>query len=670
MAAAAIAVVALLPGVAAHAAEEPLTTTVRITSPLGRTGLDGPIRIVAQVQHPKNSRPGPVKFFVDRQLLGTSESGPPYAIEWTDENPYEPREIVAELCSDAGDCVRDTVVLPALEITEVSEVVSVLVEASVQDRTGRYIGGLGLADFRLQEDGEEQTIDLVHSDAIPSTYTLLIDCSQSMARRIDFVQTAAAKLLRYLRPEDKVIVAPFTKTFGSITGPTDDLATVKSAIAATHPGGGTAVLDTIARLPELLSNAQGRQAVILITDGYDEHSTVTVEEAGRAAKAAQATLFVVGIGGAAGISLKGERALKAIAEQSGGRAFFPTRDEELPNVHERIAGDIQQRYLLAYTPANYRIDGGWRTITLTTADPTLSVRARPGYFAPKPPPVRATIEFVINRETDAAHTIGDGEEGGVNAAGVEAEAPAQVSSSDLQIIEDGVEQTLDAFHEAVAPLSIILAIDASGSMKNATDAVKDAAKSFVHALRPGDELALLLFADEAATVHDLTTNRDSTLRAIDDYVAKGGTALHDAVWTALGRLERVERRRAIVVMTDGRDENNPGTAPGSRHTLAQVLERVRDVEAAIYTIGLGPRVDRSGLEQLARASGGESFFPESTQTLAAEYVRVVDHLRQRYVASFVSTNHVRDGAWRRVEIVSRVPGITITSRGGYFAPKD
>ncbi len=86
----------------------------------------------------------------------------------------------------------------------------------------------------------------------------------------------------------------------------------------------------------------------------------TLEDAARAAKAAQATLFVVGIGGVAGISIKGERALRALAEQSGGRAFFPTRDEELPRIHELIAADIQQRYLLGYTPSNQTVDGRWR----------------------------------------------------------------------------------------------------------------------------------------------------------------------------------------------------------------------------------------------------------------------------------------------------------------------
>src|SRR6188472_567295 len=112
-------VVALLCAAPSYAHDPVSALSVRITSPLGRTGFDGPIRIVAQVQRPDEVHLAPVKFFVDQQVVGTAQTGPPYAIEWTDQNPYEPREIVVEVCSDAGVCVRDTVRLPPLEINEV-----------------------------------------------------------------------------------------------------------------------------------------------------------------------------------------------------------------------------------------------------------------------------------------------------------------------------------------------------------------------------------------------------------------------------------------------------------------------------------------------------------------------------------------------------------------------
>jgi VWFA-related protein len=642
---AACAAVALAGAGAAAGPRTPLG--IRITSPLGRTGLSGPIRLVAQTHGGDGAHIKGVRFFIDQKLYGEAAVGPPFSVEWVDDNPFEPREIVAEVCEDSGECVRDVIELKPLEVLEKSEVSSVLLEASVQDRSGRYVSGLTRDDFTVTEDDIPQELDLVSADVVDATYTLLIDCSQSMARRMDFVQEAANRLLRYLRPHDRVLVVPFTNTVGALTGPTDDRGTVVSAITRTHAGGGTAMLDALTELPRLLEAATGRQAVVLITDGYDENSSRNATDALRAVKAAQATLFVVGIAGGAGISIKGERALRSLAEQSGGRAFFPSREEELPRIHDLIAADIQQRYLLAYTPTNQQVDGAWRTIALRTADQTHKIRTRPGYFAPEPPPVRATLEFTL---TTAGRD------------------PISVSADDFKLVEDGVAQHVDTFQEAVAPLSMVLAVDASGSMKPATDAVKEAAKTFVTAVRPEDRLALMMFSDQAAMVHDLTTNRDWTMTGLDQYKATGGTALNDALYSALSRLKPIDGRRAVVVLTDGRDENGPGTAPGSRHSLAEVLAQVEDVDATIYAIGLGPHVDRGLLETLAKRSGGEAFFPESATVLTDEYRRVVERLKQRYIASYVSTNRKRDGRWRHVEIAPLDPAFVIKSRGGYFAP--
>jgi Ca-activated chloride channel family protein len=630
-----------------RAGETATPLTIRITSPLGRTGLHGAIRLVAQVKHAPEVHL-PVKFFVDGRFHGEAIEGPPFAVEWVDENPYEPREISAEVCDAKGDCARDVVKLEPMTIVEEAEVSSVLVEAAVQDATGKSINGLTTESFTLVEDDVPQTLDLVRSDVVDSTYILLVDSSQSMARRLEFVQQAAGRLLGHLPTRDRVIVAPFSRKVEAVTGPTNDRVTAIEAIGAIRSRGGTAIMDVLTDLPRLAEGTTGRLTAVLITDGYDEHSSKTIEDAIRAVKSAQATLFVVGIGGVAGISIKGERMLRQVAEQSGGRAFFPSRDEELHAVHGLIAADVQSRYLLAYTPTNRQLDGGWRHIRVATTSPKHVVRARPGYFAPKPPPIRATLEFTAaNRDR----------------------TPVEIAADDLTVFEDGTRQTLESFQEALAPISIVLAVDASGSMKGAVDAVKEGARQFVDALRPQDRLALIVFSDESLLIHDLTERREGTHQAIDQYQVRGGTALHDALFDAMKRLGPVEGRRAVVLVTDGRDENGPGTGPGSRHTRAEVLGELRMVDAAVYSIGLGSSVDRDGLEEFARESGGEAFFPELVQDLADDYRRVIEHLRRRYVATFLSSNTNRDGGWRAVEITSQDPRVVIRSRGGYRAPE-
>ena len=183
-------------------------------------------------------------------------------------------------------------------------------------------------------------------------------------------------------------------------------------------------------------------------------------------------------------------------------------------------------------------------------------------------------------------------------------------------MENGVEQKVDTFQEAVTPVSIVLAIDESGSMKPVAAGVQDAARSFVRAVRPEDKLAMITFADRSSFEHDLSTERSWSFLAIDAYQPSGGTSLFDAVTDALLRLKTVTGRKTVVVMTDGRDENNAGTAPGSRRTMDDALEQLRLTDATIFAIGLGPKVDRAVLERLAEESGGNGVLPAGRDGLA------------------------------------------------------
>jgi VWFA-related protein len=453
---------------------------------------------------------------------------------------------------------------------------------------------------------------------------------------MDFVRDAARQFPEHLRQADRVIVAPFTTTLGTITGPTSDRDTIVGAIGKIEAKGGTAILNALVSAAEQLKSIDSRHVLVLVTDGYDENSDVVFERALDAIKATKAAVYVIAIGGTAGISLNGERLLKRLASETGGRAFFPAREFQLAEVHGLIAADVQQRYVITYTPKNQALDGTWRAITVKTTTPTHVVRARAGYFAPAPPPIRPQT--------------------------------VDVGPDDFVVLEDGVEQQVEAFQEAVAPVSIMLTIDQSGSMKKDASAVMDAARTFVGALPAKDNLAVMLFADRPVIADDLGTDRDSSLAAIAKYDALGGTALYDSLYYGLSRLETVPGRRVVVVMTDGRDENNPGTGPGSEHTLPQVLELLKRVGAMVFGIGLGPKVDRDPIEKLTQASGGEAYFPEDVSTLAGEYRRVLENLRRRYVISYTSTNSVRDGKFRSVEVKSKRAGIIIGGQKGYFAP--
>lgn len=631
----------------APAAPEAGDGAIQITSPLGRTGLVTKERIVARVHVPAGTVLSPLSFYVDGKLVGTVANGPPYAVDWTDENPFEPREIVVQAADRAGRSIKDKVVLPPFEITDSTEVTSVLLEIGVYDKSGRSISQLEPSAFVVRENGVAQGIDLVTRETLPTTIVLLVDNSQSMSRRIEFVRLAAARLGAALRQRDKVIVVPFNAHIGTITGPTNDAATITGAIDAMHANGGTAILDSVRESARLLEGVEGRRAIILITDGYDENSQTKAVDALKSVKEAEVTVYGVGVGGIAGISLKGEAMLRSLADETGGRVFFPPREPDLMAVSDAVAADAHGRYLVTYTPENQRHDGTWREVSVNVPA-GYHARTRPGYFAPAPPPIRPFIEFTA---TNQSREFTD------------------VAADDLEVVEDGVVQSVDTFQDAVDPVSIVMGLDSSGSMKKSAEAVRQTAREFVLAVRPEDSLALIMFADEPQFAHLLATNRQLTLDAIDKYAPVGGTALYDALWNSLLQLKTASGRRAITVLTDGRDENNPGTAPGSAHTLAEVLALSRQVGATIFPIGLGTTVDRPVLEQLAIESGGEVSFASEASLLGDQFRRIIENLRRRYVVSYTSTNSARDGAWRTVQIRSRVEGMVVTTQGGYFAPE-
>ena len=622
--------------------------SIRITSPLGRTGLPGTIRIVARVDGPSQPQPMHVQFYVDKLFLSADTDGPPYDAIWSDENPFEARELMVEAELPSGTMIRDTMVLKPLEVEEATSVTSVSVDAVVFDEKGRFVKDLTDKEFAVLENGEAQTLDYLRQDRDPALFALLVDSSQSMAIRADAVRAAAKRLLDPLGAADEIVVAPFSKTIGSVTGPTTDRATVLEAIGAIRNKGGTAILDAIDATASKLTASTRRKAIVLITDGYDEDSDAKVDQATAALKRSGITLYVVGLGGIAGISLKGEKLLKSLAEDTGGRAWFPRDERDLIVAYDAIANEVRNRYLLGYTPKNQDRDGTWRAIDVKLANETFRVRARKGYTAPIPPPVRASIEFT---------GVGTGQ------------VPAALTREDIDVFEGGVRQEIDVFQEAVQPVTFMLALDSSGSMKKSAARAQEAAREFIDAMRPEDQVGLAMFATKAELIQLPTDKHEGTRDAIDNYVADGGTALYDALYDSLAQLAKArDQRRVLVVVTDGIDENATSNGPGSLRSWDEVLDKLLQTDATVYAVGIGSRVERERLKTLADKSGGAAYFPTDVTTLASDYQKILDELRRRYVLGYQSSNRTRDGQWRTVEIRPRSRDIEIRSRGGYYAP--
>ena len=179
---------------------------------------------------------------------------------------------------------------------------------------------------------------------------------------------------------------------------------------------------------------------------------------------------------------------------------------------------------------------------------------------------------------------------------------------------------------------------------------------------------MITFATTAKYIHSPTTRRDWTLEALDKYVADGGTALYDALHDSLSQVGGAKGRRVVVVVTDGRDENAPSTGPGSTHVWNDVLAMLQRTEAIVYPVGIGTRVDRDRLQELADRSGGSAFFPADVTELTGEYRKILDELRRRYAVGYESSNRARNGKWRDVVVRVKQQDATVRSRGGYYAP--
>ena len=223
--------------------------SVRITSPLGRSGASGSIRIVAQIQAVPRAgartspllrrRPAPA----DRSatVRRTPSNGPTRIRSNAARLPWP-----SPMRSAARSPTR--VVLEPFDIVEEAQVTSVLVEASVQDKHGRFVKSS--APERVQRPRGRRAANPRPGPAraVGATFALLIDSSASMSRRLDFVQRTAAALADYMTPLDRSLVAPFSKGLLAMTGPTDDRATVADAIRAIRSSGGTAILDSLVQL--------------------------------------------------------------------------------------------------------------------------------------------------------------------------------------------------------------------------------------------------------------------------------------------------------------------------------------------------------------------------------------------------------------------------------------
>jgi Ca-activated chloride channel homolog len=236
-----------------------------------------------------------------------------------------------------------------------------------------------------------------------------------------------------------------------------------------------------------------------------------------------------------------------------------------------------------------------------------------------------------------------------------------LTRENFKLFEDDAPQAISSFMSENVPLEIIVAVDVSGSMKDAMPTVQQAVKKFLSSLRPTDSVTLVSFNDNVFTLAKPNVDLAARLRAVDRLAPWGGTALYDVVVKSIDQLGRQTGRRALVVFTDGEDLN-------SRVPLEAAERRLEASDAVLYPIGQGraPKLDslKRILEGLAQKTGGRAFF-EDLDELEAVFGRIVDELSSQYLIGYPRPDTSKDGRWRKLRV--DVPGrdVKIRTRQGY-----
>jgi VWFA-related protein len=261
---------------------------------------------------------------------------------------------------------------------------------TVTDKHGHYIPNLRQSDFALLDDRKAPArVTSFHQQInLPLRVGIVIDTSTSIRSRFEFEQQSATEfLLQVLKSKsDRAFVMGFDVLPTVTQDWTNNIDALQTGVNRMRPGGGTALFDAVytACRDKLLDVSRGqepvRKAIVLLSDGDDNQSRVHPDEAVKECERAETIIYAISTNWTPSRG-KGDQVLKQLAETTGGRVYFPPSVEEVSNSFKSIEEELRSQYALTYTPADFKLDGSFRSIYLYCNDRRYQVRARSGYFA-------------------------------------------------------------------------------------------------------------------------------------------------------------------------------------------------------------------------------------------------------------------------------------------------
>jgi Ca-activated chloride channel family protein len=268
-----------------------------------------------------------------------------------------------------------------------------LVNVTVTDPHDRQVTGLEPDNFRIFENNVEQEIRYFSSEDVPISIGVIFDLSGSMVNKIGKAKEAALQFFKTANPQDEFFLVSFNERAELMSIFTSVVEDLQSRLLSSPAKGRTALLDGIyLGLSEMRTARNGKRALLIISDGGDNHSRYNESDVKRLAREANTQLYSVGIFEPLNYrnrtpeELNGPSLLNEVAELTGGRAFDVENANELPDIATKIGAELRNQYILGYHPSNKSHDSRWRKIKIKLRPskglPPLSVYAKTGYYAP------------------------------------------------------------------------------------------------------------------------------------------------------------------------------------------------------------------------------------------------------------------------------------------------
>ena len=268
-----------------------------------------------------------------------------------------------------------------------------LLNVTVTDPYNRLVTGLEPDNFRVFEDNVEQEVVTFSAEDVPISIGVIFDYSGSMSNKVGKAREAALQFFKTANPQDEFFLVSFNERAELTSSFTNSVEDLQSRMMLTVPKGRTALLDAIyLGLSQMRGAHNAKRALLILSDGGDNHSRYNENDIKRLVKEADTQLYAIGIFDPLGYrnrtpeELNGPSLLSEVTEMTGGRVFAVEKLEDLPDIASKIGMELRNQYVLGYRPSNKAHDARWRKVKIKLRAPRglppLSVYCKTGYYAP------------------------------------------------------------------------------------------------------------------------------------------------------------------------------------------------------------------------------------------------------------------------------------------------